>query len=221
MFLYCFDHETKEKLIKRGYKFLCKNKKSDKIIYVFGNHESLLMDCIERHYPCNHDYSNGTVKTIVDLAPNAKTFSDACDVVYEKVKPLLDQTVNYFETKNYIFVHSWIAVNNDDGLPYYYTRNRKLSFNPDWRNAHYSDWDAARWGNPYDMAVRGLLPDKTIIFGHWHTSWPRHKYEDKPEVGDGADFSPYFGDGYIGIDACVAHSGKINVLVLEDDFLDE
>ena len=37
MFLYCFDDETKEKLIKKGYKFLCKNKKSDKIIYVFEN----------------------------------------------------------------------------------------------------------------------------------------------------------------------------------------
>lgn len=39
MFIYCFDSETKEQLIKKGYKFLCKNKKSDKTIYVFENNK--------------------------------------------------------------------------------------------------------------------------------------------------------------------------------------
>ena len=192
-----------------------------KTIFIKGNHTSLFEECVKRHYPHDHDYSNGTFQTILDLAPHTKTFADACDVAYEKMKPFINSMVNYFETKNYIFVHSWIAVNNDDGLPYYYTRNRKFSFNPDWRNAHYSDWEAARWGNPYDMAARGLLPDKTVIFGHWHTSWPRYQYNGEPEWGKNADFGPYFGDGYIGIDACCAHSGKINVLTMEDEFLDE
>ena len=31
------------------------------------------------------------------------------------------------------------------------------------------------------MAARGLLPDKTVVFGHWHTSWPRYKYNNEPE----------------------------------------
>lgn len=201
------------------YYFVTEMLNNDKLIYVKGNHESLMLECIERGYPSNRDWSNGTAKSIIDLAPNAKNFYDACNVVYEKVKPLFDRYVNYFETKNYIFVHSWIPVNNDDCLPYYYTRNRRFEFNPDWRNAHYSDWEAARWSNPFDMAARGLLPDKTVVFGHWHTSWPRSRYNGEPEWGKDADFSPYFGDGYIGIDACTAHSGKVNVLVLEDEFI--
>jgi len=61
------------------------------------------------------------------------------------------------------------------------------------------------------------------VFGHWHTSWPRHHWawsdEAKPEVGEGADFSPYYGNGFIGIDACTAYSGKVNVLVLEDELM--
>lgn len=203
------------------YYFMLEMLNNNKIIYVKGNHESLMLECAERGYPSSHDWSNGTAKSIIDLAPHAENFYDACQITYEKVKPLFDKTVNYFETKNYIFVHSWIPVNNDDGLPYYYTRNRKFSFNPDWRYAHYSDWEAARWGNPFDMAAKGFLPDKIVVFGHWHTSWPRYKYNGEPEWGKNADFSPYFGDGYIGIDACCAHSGKINVLVIEDEFLDE
>ena len=190
-------------------------------ILIRGNHESLYEECIERGYPCDHDYSNGTFETICVLgeADRGVTLRQGMIKAGEIAKPFFNQMVNYFETKNYIFVHSWIPVSNDDGLPYYYTRNRKFSFNPNWRYAHYSDWEAARWGNPFDMAARGFLPDKTVVFGHWHTSWPRSKYNGEPEWGKDADFSPYFGDGYIGIDACTAHSGKVNVLVLEDGFV--
>ena len=192
-------------------------------ILVRGNHESLFEECVERGYPYDHDYSNGTFETICVLgeADRGVTLAQGMMKAQERAKPFFKQMVNYFETKNYIFVHSWIPVNNEDGLPYYYTRNRKFSFNPDWRNAHASDWEASRWGNPFEMAAKGFLSDKTVVFGHWHTSWPRHKYEGKSEWGKDADFSPYFGNGYIGIDACCAYSGKINVLVIEDEFLDE
>ena len=32
-----------------------------------------------------------------------------------------------------------------------------------------------------------------------------------------ADFSIFYGDGYIGIDAMTSYSGKVNVLVVEDE----
>lgn len=188
---------------------------------VLGNHESLLMNCIENGFPYSADWHNGTAQTILDLAPNSKTFEEACTVAYEKVKPFVDSMVNYFETANYIFVHSFIPLKCLDGLSKYYTRNRQFEFDPDWRYAHASEWEAARWGNPYELAKKGFLPDKTLVFGHFHTSWPRHKYEGEPEMGKGADFSIYYGDGYIGIDGCTAYSGKVNVLVLEDSFLED
>jgi hypothetical protein len=47
-------------------------------------------------------------------------------------------------------------------------------------------------------------------------------FANEPEFGEGADFSPYYyDDKLIAIDACTAYSGKVNVLVLEDDFLEE
>lgn len=190
-------------------------------VLVQGNHEGLLMDCINRTYPMRHDWSNGTAQTIVDLAPHTKTFKDACMVAYEIVGPFVDKMVDYFETKNYIFVHSFVPLKCNDNLPKYYTKNRKFEIDPDWRHAHHDAWEAARWGNPYELAEQGFLPDKTLVFGHYHTSWPRCYYEDKPEFEEGADFSPYYGNGYIAIDGCCAYSGKVNVLVIEDDFLEE
>ena len=189
-------------------------------ILVKGNHEQLLVDCCERGWFMSHDRHNGTARTIVDLG-YGDDFEDMCKQALNKVQPLLDSMVNYFETKNYIFVHSWIPVIDKDGLPTHYTKGRSFEFNPDWRNANQREWDAAMWGNPFDMAERGFLADKTIVFGHWHCSTGWAKAEGRSEFGDDAKFDPYYGNGFISIDACTAYSGKCNMIVLEDDFLED
>lgn len=183
-------------------------------VLIKGNHDSLIMDCLTRGYPERHDHHNGTFRSIIDLAPSAENFYDASKVAYEKVKPFVDKMVNYFETKNYIFVHSFIPLKCNDNLPMYYIKNRQFEFNQDWRHAHYSEWEQARWGNPFELAKQGFLPEKTLVFGHWHT------YGQRPADYEGEDlFDPIYGDGYIGIDATTALSGKVNVLVIEDEFI--
>ena len=191
-------------------------------ILVKGNHEELLVDCCERGFPGGHDYGNGTYDTICDLgdAGEGRSFDECCVRTLAKAHLFLDSMVDYFETKNYIFVHSWIPLISKDGLPAYYTKNRSFEFNPNWRESSAKEWADSRWGNPYELAEQGLLPDKTVVFGHYHTSYARSKYEGKPEWGDDADFSIYHGNGYIGIDGCCAYSGKVNVVVIEDEFLE-
>jgi hypothetical protein len=107
-----------------------------------------------------------------------------------------------------------------DGLPSYYTRNRQFAFRPDWREVSEEEWQDSRWGNRFELAEQGLLPDKTVVFGHWHCSTGWAKAEGCSEFGDDAKFEPYYGDGFIAIDACTAHSGKVNVLVIEDEFME-
>ena len=190
-------------------------------ILVKGNHEQLLMECIDRGYWYSHDRSNGTYQTICDLAPSAEVFDLACSTAYWRVKDFIDGMVDYFETKNYIFVHSWIPLIIEDDYPKYYTRDREYHFNPDWRNATEKEWDEARWGNPFEIAAQGLnQTGKTIVFGHWHTSTGWAKTENRSEFGEDAKFEPYYGDGFIAIDACTAHTGKVNVIVIEDECLE-
>ena len=192
-------------------------------ILVKGNHDLLLEDLCMREFPYNYDFSNGTTRTVNDIggASEGYPFDKCCENTWNRTAAYRASLINYFETENYIFVHSWIPVINKDGLPAHYLYGRSFEFNPNWRQATNDEWEIAMWGNPFAMAERGLLPDKTIVFGHFHTSWPRAKYEGKPEFDEGADFSLYYGDGYIALDACTAHTGKINVLVLEDTFLDD
>ena len=185
-------------------------------VLVKGNHEDLIMDCINRGYYLSHDVSNGTVRTIIDLAPNAKTFEVACSVAYEKICDFFSSMVDYYETEHYIFVHAFVPLSCNDGLPAHYTRGRKFTKMDNWREASAQQWYQAKWGNPYLLAEQGLLPDKTLVFGHFHTSFARKQYEGKPEWGEEANFDTYYGDGYIAIDACTAYSKKVNVLVIED-----
>lgn len=188
-------------------------------ILVRGNHEDLILECINRGYGLSHDFSNGTVQTILDLAPNAQPFYVACAVADKRVKNFIGSMVNYFETKNYIFVHSWVPLNCDDDFPPYYVHNRKFSKMEDWREANAVEWEDARWGNPFSLAEQGLLPDKTLVMGHWHCSTGWAKAEGLSEFGEDAKFEPFHGDGFIAIDGCTAHTHKVNVLVLEDEFL--
>lgn len=193
----------------------------NQFVYIHGNHESLLLDCLRRGFPYDVDWHNGTAKTIIDFAPNANTFKDACVVAYGKVMQILNKTVDWFETEHYVFCHSWVPVNCDDTLPNYYRRNRKFSKNDDWRSAHGIDWDRSMWMNPLEMAMNGFGIEKTIVSGHWHCSagWAAEK--GLSEFGDDACFDPYYyKDKLIMLDACVAHSGKINVLAIEDNYLE-
>lgn len=186
-------------------------------ILIKGNHEYLLEECCERKKAFPHDYHNGTVRTIADLgwymAP-IDTFEESCDITLKRVKPLIDSMVDYFETEHYIFVHGWIPVEREE-----WTRNNYHNL-PDFRDATKKQWEDASWLCGPDMAIAGLNnTGKTIVFGHWHTSYLWSIAEDRSEFSLDARFDIFYGKDYIAIDACTAYSGKVNCLVIEDEFI--
>jgi serine/threonine protein phosphatase 1 len=191
-------------------------------ILIRGNHDLLLEECCKREFPYRHDHSNGTVKTICDIggAGEGYPFNKCCERTWNRMAAYRDCLVNYWETENYIFVHSWVPtkVTYDKGAskPWHMV-GKKHEYMEDWRNANSVEWEEAMWGNPFEFAEHRLnKTGKILVSGHWHASWPRARYEGKPEFGEGADFSPYYGNSFIGIDACCAASGRINVLVIKD-----
>ena len=184
-------------------------------IFVKGNHTILMQQMLERGYAMHHDYSNETFQSVLDLAPNAMTLEEGMKIAYEKTKSFFDKEINYFESARYIFVHSYVPLLKSDG-------NNVMRYNPNWRTASDLEFENAMWGNPFKLHKQfGSNFDKTIICGHWHSSWPRFYFDGEDQWGDNANFSPYYMDGLIGIDACTAYSGKVNCIVIEDDFLEE
>ena len=194
-------------------------------ILVRGNHDSLLQALCMRGFPYSHDQHNGTTRTVQDISGkySAYDFADACEITYNKLARYRELLVNYFETKNYIFVHSWIPtyIEYKGKMKPWYQEGKTHSFCEGWRYATDNEWEDAMWGNPFKLAEQDLnKTGKTIVFGHFHTSYQWSKDGKCSEFGVDADFNPYYGKDFIGIDGCTAHTGEVNVIVLEDDFLD-
>jgi hypothetical protein len=101
------------------------------------------------------------------------------------------------------------------------------------------EWESARWINGIEAGFvkkeKILEPGKTIICGHWHCSYGHYWKAVKDtvaaggsifdvkgyEFGENECFEPFFADGIIAIDGCTAHTGKVNVIVLEDELIVE
>lgn len=195
-------------------------------ILVKGNHDILLKDLCEREFPYSYDKSNGTFKTVTDFGYfDGRNFDECCRTTWNKTARYRELLVNYFETQNYIFVHSWIPTNKkekpntaDKWIPLTTDEYRE-----DWRNATEKEWEGAMWDNPFKRWQEGLnKTGKTIVFGHWHCS-TGHSIASDGQISEfeaDAIWKPFIHDNIIGIDRCTAYTGEVNVLVLEDDFLE-
>lgn len=207
------------------------------VVLVKGNHESLMEEVWNRGHTLGHDYSNGTNQTIMDLFkanPNVEPYIPIG--VSEKIlRPFFSKFVNYFETKNYIFVHGWIPCEKFTKLDKpWYQQGRKLEYDPDWRNCNDVEWEAARWINGINAGYinKVLEPSKTIVCGHWHCSYGHYIKALRKALKNGTEIEheqfdetaiwrPFKAKGILAIDRCTAHTNKVNVVVLEDELLDE
>ena len=121
------------------------------------------------------------------------------------LRRFVDSMVDYYETEHYVFTHGWLPLE----------KNSNVSVvREDWRSADASDWHTARfleWQYLYNASSR--IPGKIIVCGHRPTSFAwRFDPDRKPQ-----DSGIFYGEGMIAIDACTVRSGRVNVLVLEEE----
>jgi serine/threonine protein phosphatase 1 len=204
------------------FEFVKSLQEKNRLVYVAGNHETLLFDCVvEIHrgrIPGSHHFHNGTVKTVCQFCgQNEWIIYDPTwrNKICETMQPVLDfisdNCVDYAEIGDCILVHGWI--------PAYQGVN-------DFRNATSEEWEHARWENGMEMwkNPRCRVEGKTVICGHWHCSygWSHIRRERKEfpatnRNGWEKSFEPFVDDGIMAIDACTAYSGLCNVVVIEED----
>lgn len=123
--------------------------------------------------------------------------------------------INYLELNNFICVHSWIP--SQQSVVGNHSFIEETGYREDWRNATNQEWEDATWGCPWKKAKVGWnKTGKYIVCGHWHTSdffnnlTKQHK--------DRFDCPLFVSKKYklIGLDACTAISGKINLFTIEE-----
>lgn len=216
----CGDAFDRGKEAAKLQEFLVSLLRQNRLIYICGNHEELLIEMvydlprIADHIEWTHHSSNGTVDTLKQLT--GMTLSQikrdpfrAQEYFFHTPfwKELVPEIIDYAEIGDYIFVHGWIPCYNH------------LT---DWRDASNSEWKDARWWNGMEMWQNKACrePGKTIVCGHWHCSWGNAIKAGLPPTeqncfGPNADFSPFDDAGILAIDGCVAYSGIMNCVILE------
>lgn len=217
------------------FEFVKSLQEQNRLIYVRGNHEDLLFDCMREircgKLPSSHHFHNQTVKTICRFCgENEWIVYDPTwrDKICETMQPILDfideNCVDYAKIGNYVLTHGWIPVITNDHLPSHYTKNRNFSFDPNWESATQENWKRARWLNGMEMWKNFGSPDDiTVVVGHWHCSygWSHidQKYKEFPDKSHKHfkySFQPWVKDGIIALDSCCAYSGKLNCIVIEN-----
>lgn len=207
-----FDRGEEAEKVQR---FVVKNRED--LILIRGNHEDLFCEMVEKDQGLAyyHHVHNGTYQTALMLTGYDPTKARINQVDFAEAametpyyKEIIPSMVDYYETDKYIFVHGWIPCIAE---PFY-------SGIPEWREASEEMWNQARWINGMAAARAGVVEEgKTIICGHWHCSYGHSNFEGRgSEFGEDADFTPYYGNGIIALDACTARSKMVNVIVVED-----
>lgn len=201
-------------------------------ICIIGNHELLLEEMLCRGYPETHDIHNGTMDTVNDVT--GIYGHDKESIIEFKSNKAWSKYRNtwkwYYEIGDYIFVHGWIPFN---GLNHYGQVIKKPKYNKDWRNMDHVYFEGATWVNGMELWNKGVREEgKTIVCGHWHTSWGHsklHNYgvefidrletcymdEKTGRLFPFAEYGPFIDEGIIALDACTVISGKVNVVVIE------
>ncbi len=177
------------------YLFLKNNIENNKLIWVIGNHDLFLL-----HSLAINKASRFTEDTIRDIAKGlddkAINYSDSeCIKVLKDNgvdKFIINNTLNYYETNNYVFTHGVIPFNTNN------------TYDPNWRNRPNKDW--YRYINTgfkklLDNNIR--IPNKTLVCGHQY-------------CGIKKDAKTFITDGLIAIDGKCYKTGIMNVIVIED-----
>lgn len=178
-----------------------------------GNHEDLLLEIFDRGSIMINNKTNGTVQTLIEFFGKYAIdewgtidFSGKTSML-NRVTEFIQETKNYFETKNYVFTHGWLPTKV---IP----NGERIDEN--WREASEDSWEEARWtrwDEKYETCNR--IEGKTIVCGHV-PSFFATAYDEKREPEDASIF---YGNGLIVVDAGTYNSGKINVLILEDELI--
>ena len=141
-------------------------------------------------------------ETAVDTANNTVDLSGKSDRV-DRIAALLMQMRDYYETEKYIFVHGWLPNHSGSVI-----KEWRSGLDEDWKNARITKWTDMYSGTE---AIKG----KTVVCGHFPVYYAK-RFDRRRE---NMETTPFFGKGVIAIDGGTDVTGKVNVVVLEDELL--
>lgn len=197
------------------WRYLTSPHHANKPICIRGNHESIIIDAIERRQLTETDIYNGehnTFASFLGCYPNQ--VKRDCYLQFDAAKVMINigfydwlkSLPWYFETEHYIFTHGFVPLQ-------WFGKKWKLSDLGDW------EWNTASWAKTPDyiwtLDQTHTKIDKTVVFGHWRAKELNERFAGKWEEVDG-DIYVDKERKLIGLDTTTALSHKVGCIVIED-----
>lgn len=227
MIISCGDAIDRGKQSVQVVKFLTDMYFKGKCIMIKGNHEYEFDKIIHMNaYPGKNHYTNRTIHSVCQFAAakwNCKFVSigkakrdwavvarHADNYIWQDY---WNNCVNYFQTKNFIFVHGFVPTDN------WYRFNGLDTYG----------WYEASWQGAFFMWKRGdwrcEFPNKKLVVGHIASFYWNHLTDVKNDNGawwnktkmENWNFNIYEDEHIVAIDTCTTISRKVNVYVVEDE----
>lgn len=180
-------------------------------VLICGNHDERLLAIMSEKRVQVSDLYNGTDITVEEFfeTDSIGSYGQITFPAYGKMAGILRRFISsmldFCETEHYVFVHGWIPIEIEGKTP-------QLLKN--WRKADAEAWHSARflvWQQLYGTLA--MLTEKTIVCGHRPARFG-HMFDlsRAPDVS-----TIFYGDGMIAIDAGTVRSGRVSVLVLDEE----
>lgn len=212
-----------------GVMSFLKSVPKDRIALVRGNHEDLMLELAERGYPKGHDWTNGTVGTLMSLSnPRTKGWAAwrermlwraLMGMSVDPAKEAAGLTARLLGRPRAKEALDWLR--SPEWRDFFETGTRvcvhaSIPDRPDWREPG-PDWAEARWPCPADEFSAGrygrvFAEGKGIVCGHWHTKDIYRRLRPGEWDPSWEDCPTYDAGGLACIDACTALTGRVNVL---------
>lgn len=208
LFVFCGDLFDRGRENRKVYDYVRQLKHK---ILIRGNHDERLAEIIRDGRANIYDLRNGVKTTLEEFfGPGAVDDDGRLSVgenseMAEELLSFIGGMGDYYETEHYVFTHGWLPLQPECNVSY---------IREDWRGADNAAWHYARfleWQLLYSTPAR--LPGKTIVCGHRPTQFA-HFFDPRR---DRTDSGVFYGSGMIAIDAGTVRSGRVNVLVLEEE----
>ena len=207
--VFCGDLFDRGRENKAVYDFIVRLKHK---ILIRGNHDRRLLEVLKEGRADMYDLRNGMERTFEEFF-GIGSVSEYGELRFQTdgetataLIRLIEGMRDYLETEKYVFVHGWLPTVSGETPP------RLME---DWRNADDKAWRSAAFSEWFSMYKTASMPEgKTVVCGHRPT---RMAYR-VDNARSPADSSIYYGEGLIAIDAGTVRSGRVNVLVLEEDW---
>ena len=180
-------------------------------VLICGNHDRRLAQILTTKQANVYDLYNGTDKTLEEffgvdsIGGNGEIHLPKYEKMAGRLCRFIGEMADFYETEHYVFVHGWIPIEIEGKTPLILKNWRKADEEA-WYHARFLEWQQL-YGTP------AMLTGKTIVCGHRPTRLG-HMFDPSREPDDSTIF---YGDGMIAIDAGTVRSGRVNVLVLDEE----